>query len=131
TYFISLKDNAGLVKAYAFVSVADYQIVGVADKIEDAKNEYLRMLGIDITDDSEIGETEKFNGKVLQIATAVKGGNTLYYLIIETGESKSEIYTADIRISDILPFLKVGDEVDFDADANKKISNIDLAENGE
>ena len=44
SYFISLKDGAGLVKAYSFVSVSDYQIVGVADTKKGAEEEYRRLL---------------------------------------------------------------------------------------
>lgn len=125
TYFISLKDNAGLVKAYAFVSVANYQTVGVADKIEDAKAEYLRMLGIENDGNEASGETADYSGSIVDIATAVKDGNTLYYLIIKNENGESSIYTADIRISDILPFLKVNDNVKFTAYSDKKISAIE------
>ena len=124
TYFISLKDNAGLVKAYAFVSVADYQIVGVADKIADANAEYLRMLGIE-SGDNGTGETADFTGTVADIATAVKDGNTLYYIIIKAENGESSIYTADIRISDMLPFLKAGDKVAFAADESGRIGSIE------
>lgn len=125
TYFISLKDNAGLVKAYAFVSVANYQIVGVADKIEDAKSEYLRMLGVEDDGNASVGESAEYTGTVSDIATAVKDGNTLYYLIIKTENGEALIYTADIRISDMLPFIKANDNVKFTADSDKKISVIE------
>lgn len=119
TYFISLKDNAGLVKAYSFVSVADYQIVGVADTIDGAKNEYLRMLGItDIP-----AEGNSFAGTVSDIATAVKNGNSLYYLLVD-----GDVYVASISISDMLPFIKIGDNIEFKADAEGKITEIKLAE---
>ncbi len=127
TYFISLKDNAGLVKAYAFVSVADYQIVGVADKISDANVEYRRMLGLEVEDEIEIGDTSEYEGVVVEIASAVKNGNTLYYFrIAYQGAPQSSIYTADIRVSDALPFIKVGDSVTFMADTEGRISNIEL-----
>lgn len=122
TYFISLKDNAGLVKAYAFVSVTDYQIVGVGTSVEAANAEYLLKLGIDSSED--MGEISEFVGVVSDIATAVKDGNTLYYLIIDIDGVKS-IYTADIRISDVLPFVAVGDKVKFDANDNGKIAKIE------
>lgn len=122
TYFISLKDNAGLVKQYAFVSVADYQKVGVASTIADADAAYRNALGLSGKENS--GETSDYSGKIVEIATAVKGGNTLYYLIVKVGENNA-IYTADIRISDILPFLSVGDNITFSSDENGKISAIE------
>ena len=44
-YFISLKDAAGLVKMYAFVDVAQYQIVGTGQTIDEAKRNYRETLG--------------------------------------------------------------------------------------
>ncbi len=124
TYFISLKDKTGLVKQYAFVSVADYQKVGVASTIADADAAYRNALGIAAEDNS--GETADYSGEIVEIATAVKDGNTLYYLIVKVGENNA-IYTADIRISDILPFLSAGDNITFVADENSKISAIELS----
>ncbi|MEG2813196.1 MAG: hypothetical protein RSA79_01215, partial [Oscillospiraceae bacterium] len=40
TYFMTLKDNAKLVKKYAFVSIKNYNIVGVGDTITEAKADY-------------------------------------------------------------------------------------------
>lgn len=114
SYFISLKDNAGLVKAYSFVSVENYQIVGVGDTIDSAKNEYLRLLNeYDIISDSTLEDAqtpseadETVEGVVTAVTTAVVDGNSVYY--IQIGEN---IYKAGITISDRLPFLKAGDTV--------------------
>ena len=43
TYFMSLKDSAGLVKKYAFVSVENYQIVSVGDSVAEAEKAYYEM----------------------------------------------------------------------------------------
>ena len=104
SYFVSLKDNAGLVKMYAFVSVTDYQIVGVSDTIEGAKLEYMRMLGVSSGAPDDSGEVNDVTGAVSGIATAVVDGNSVYY--IKIGD---EIYTASISVSSELPFIKEGD----------------------
>ncbi|MBR2650707.1 MAG: CvpA family protein [Clostridia bacterium] len=117
SYFISLKDNAGLVKAYAFVSVANYQIVGVADTIDGAAAEYRRMLGVENGTGS--GNVTEYEGTVSEIATAVVGGNSVYYIRIG-----DKIYTAEISVSHILPFLTVGETVKFSATADGKITAI-------
>ena len=45
TYLISLKDNAGLVKMYAFVDVQDYQRVVVTDSSQGIEQAALNYLG--------------------------------------------------------------------------------------
>ncbi len=123
SYFISLKDGAGLVKSYAFVSVADYQIVGVADTIDGAKTEYLRMLGIeDSTPDEDApsaDELKEQTGEIVDIATAVVDGNSVYYIMI--GDT---VYTTDISVSNILPFLKQGDVIKYKATEDLVIVSI-------
>lgn len=54
TYFLSLKDAAGLVKMYAFVDVQQYQIVGTGSTVADAQNAYIATLTND--DQVEIDE---------------------------------------------------------------------------
>jgi len=111
SYFISLKDNAGLVKAYSFVSVSNYQIVGVADTIEGAEKEYRRLLGAPAEGENNKVESDikEFNGVVDKISSAVVNGNSIYYM--EIGGS---IYIADINTSIKLPFVQVGDTISGD-----------------
>ena len=110
SYFISLKDNAGLVKAYSFVSVADYQIVGVADTIAGADAEYRRLLrslgGIKEEEKPEPVTTD-ISITVEAVSSAVVDGNTVYYIKATDGK----IYTVGIGVSPNLPFIKVGDVI--------------------
>lgn len=125
SYFISLKDGAGLVKAYSFVSVSNYQIVGVADTLEGAQNEYIRLLknsdilGENVQTPSE--ENKKtVTAKVTDIKAAVIGGNSKYYITVEGDEN---VFIADISLWNKLPFVKNGDTVtiDYSTDENGKI----------
>ncbi len=82
TYLMSLKDNAGLVKMYAFVDVVDYQKVVVTDAsagIEVAAKNYLGEANIEV-DDSKL-ETKEITVK--SIDTAVIDGYTYYYIKIQ------------------------------------------------
>ncbi|MEG0022245.1 MAG: hypothetical protein RSB77_05520 [Bacilli bacterium] len=103
TYLISLKDNAGLVKMYAFVDVLDYQKVAVTDAskgIEAAAQAYLG--------DIEIADSEltKKTITIKTISTATISSNTYYFI---TDESDNKYYVS-IKVSKSkLPFLKVGD----------------------
>ena len=124
SYFLSLKDNAGLVKAYAFVSVTEYQNVGVGDTIAAARSDYLRILGIDETgrEDSSSTVTE-YTGTVTGVASAVVDGNTVYYLAID-----GKIYRAVISLSDRLPFITAGSTLSFLADETGRITEIKAIE---
>jgi len=104
TYLLSLKDNAGLVKMYAFVDVADYQKVVVNDA----------SLGIDAAAKKYLGETEtEYDTNNLverqivikDITSAVIDSNTYYYFTDEEGNA----YSASIKVDkNILPFMKSG-----------------------
>lgn len=123
SYFISLKDNAGLVKAYSFVSVSNYQIVGVADTLEGAQKEYRRLLGK--SEDEVPGEEEppvEFQegaGIISRIASAVQNGNSVYYIEID-----GEIFTAGIQVDIRLPLLKEGDEISFQYSREEESNQI-------
>ena len=44
TYFIALKDDAGLVKKYAMVNVQKYQIVAIGDSVSQCQENYNELL---------------------------------------------------------------------------------------
>jgi hypothetical protein len=116
TYFISLKDNAGLVKMYSFVSVANYQIVGISDTLSGAMDDYKRLLTANgITDPSvnAPSDGEEYTIKLDGVSSAVVNGNTVYYL-----KSGDKIFTASISVSPNLPFIKEGDTITVLAKAN-------------
>lgn len=111
SYFISLKDSAGLVKSYSFVSVSNYQIVGVADTVAAAEAEYRRLLkesGKLNEDSSTVDNANSVVGKVSDISSAVVDGNTCYYIRLENNE---QIYIVNVSLNDALPFVKVGTEL--------------------
>ncbi|MBR6742862.1 MAG: CvpA family protein [Clostridia bacterium] len=112
SYFISLKDGAGLVKSYSFVSVSNYQIVGVADTLAGAEAEYRRLLSEagKLNSDNTTEELTKqtLAAKVSAVSSAVVGGNTAYYIKLEGSE---DIFIADVSLNDKLPFISVGDEL--------------------
>lgn len=110
TYFISLKDNAGLVKSYAFVSVASYQNVAVGDTIEAAQKEYIAMIGAGnfSNEPGDAADLKDISGKIETIATAVKDGTSYYYIVLEGG---SKVYVAPLTVCDRLPLMKAGDDI--------------------
>ena len=108
TYFMSLKDSAGLVKMYAFVDMEQYQIVGTGTSVDKAREAYLSMLADEKieTDTEVIEQVSEEVGVVTALASAVVDGNTQYYVKMSGKES---IVVLPASISNELPFLKVGD----------------------
>lgn len=106
TYLISLKDNAGLVKMYAFVDVQNYQKVVVNDANEGilkARDNYLKNSGIE--NNNSLLESEMV---IKNIYTVMIDGNTYYYFV----DTLDKRYRVSIKINDkVLPFIKVGDKV--------------------
>lgn len=131
TYVSSLKDKAGLVKRVVFVSVEDYNIVGVGrDKSEAMKNykDALESGGSSL----EIDESDEFDkeleGTVKRIAADTRGGNTIYYLTLDTDEGN--IFYATSKVSKELPLTKEGDKVKITFSKNEKdVIEIDEFDN--
>ena len=110
TYFLSLKDNAGLVKMYAFVDVEQYQIVGTGQTIDEAKSNYRKALNLEDVEVQELVHSTEISGTVASLASAVVSGNTCYYFTLE---GDSQVYTASVDIHEKLPFMQPGAELSF------------------
>ena len=119
TYLVSLKDDAGLVKMYGFIDVADYQKVVVTDAskgIDVAAQNYLGDATIE-TDEKDL-TTKTITVKSLKDATI--SGNT-YYFITDTSDKK---YKIALSLSDNLPFIKVGSEIKIGYKTESDIINV-------
>jgi hypothetical protein len=105
TYLISLKDNAGLVKMYAFVDVVDYQKVVVTDSsngIKKAAENYLNDLN---DEDNTTGSLEK-EITINNLSTVIIDGNTYYYFT----DNDNQKYKVSIKVNkNKLPFISNGD----------------------
>lgn len=111
TYITSLKDKEGLLKAVAFISVENYNIVGVGSDVESALRVYRQNLtsqGNLFVPGSEIKDV-KIKGKVTRISQAVKGGESFFYFTLE-GDKR--IFIGTIQISSKLALTQVGDIVE-------------------
>ena len=107
TYLVSLKDNAGLVKMYAFVDVVDYQKVVVTDSSEGiikASENYLNDIG-EAETSTNLKEKEI---TVSNIKTVIIDGNTFYYFMDEYEQKYKVSIKAD---KNRLPFLNEGDTI--------------------
>lgn len=113
TYFMTLKDDEGLVKQYAFVSIVNYNIVGTGESMVDAIKDYnkaLRNNGGSTGLISQTNEVKTLTGKVLRIAQETNQDLTVYKFILDS--DPKTIYIAESSVNDSLALTKDGDTVD-------------------
>jgi len=80
TYFVALKDKANLVKMYAMVNVGQYQLVATGNTVLECEQEYIKLLKEKNMTTEEVITGTKITGVIEDIRTAVKEGNTHYYI---------------------------------------------------
>lgn len=119
TYFMALKDNAGLVKMYAMIDIQRYQNVATGNTLSECEKSYkslLRSNGITPVSGSSSSAIEgSITGKIISVSPVVLDGNTHYYLLIEGSNS---IYDCPIAsVIDVVRY-KEGDTVTLSVDAS-------------
>lgn len=124
TYFLSLKDNAGLIKEYAFVDAQDYQRVSSGATVQEA---YAKHTGT-VLEKNEFDESTKFKdieGTIKDIYSVVINGNTHYYFTLEEDEG---IFVSSIKLSEKLPFLRKASKISLKYADNKlkKVVSLDV-----
>ncbi len=78
TYFMSLKDSAQLVKQYAMVNVAQYQLVATGTTVAACEIDYLKLLTqAGIAQEEDLPRTE-VSGVVEEVRTMVVEGTTFF-----------------------------------------------------
>jgi hypothetical protein len=115
TYFMSLKDGAGLVKMYAFVDVNQYQIVGTGSSVDSAREDYISKLKTENVADVPQGESNTVSGVIEKINSAVVEGNTIYFIKLANND---QIYSLPISLSDNLVFAEAGQTVELEMNGN-------------
>ena len=117
TYFMALKDTAGLVKMYAMVNVQQYQIVAIGSTVQACQDSYRSLLiekGIlteEEVKDSSLSETfasEEASGRIEEIRVADMDGDSYYFFKLE---NDSHYYTINAGECPLAVILNVGDDV--------------------
>ena len=88
TYFMALKDSAGLVKKFAMIDIQRYQNVATGDTVNECQKSYKALLatnGISSSSGNVEGMTT-VTGTIKTMAQAVIDGNTHYYITLEGDE---------------------------------------------
>ncbi len=124
TYFMALKDGAGLVKKYAMVNVQKYQWVAIGDTVKECEKAYVQLLGTNgIVSGGENSLYEEINGKIAVIAPVVIEGNTHYYVTLENSDATFDVNVTDKNLVGIIR-CQPGDPVRFAYSAEENGINV-------
>lgn len=97
TYFIALKDDAGLVKKYAMVNVQKYQLVAVGDTVNVCEEQYQKLLADNGIQTDSNGNTtiQTASGAITKIAQGVVDGDSHYYIMIAGSDAIFDVSVVD------------------------------------
>ncbi len=110
TYFIPLMDATNLVKSYAMVNVAQYQIVATGATVSACERSYINLLserGV-VQNATAPAVQDESSGTVAEIRTAVLGGASWYYIRLE---GEDVFYALSAEQDQNVVILDVGDAV--------------------
>ena len=123
TYFIALKDDAGLVKKYAMVNVQKYQLVAIGDTVSQCEEKYNELLLTDgvIKEEEDKREVQTMEGTIAKIAQGVVEGNSHYYILLEESE---EIF--DVSVVDFIDVIRYepGQKVTIEYKQDEKVNTV-------
>lgn len=104
TYVLSLKDQAGLIKMVAMVSVRDHSIVGVGETLEEA----LRAYRGGRTNDKKEGNYQVY-GRIDRIQSGLIDGKMVYYFTLDKYPNK--VFKSESIVSPKFPITAIKDSV--------------------
>lgn len=110
TYFMALKDGAGLVKKYAMVNVQKYQWVAIGDTVQECEKNYTELLSTNGIVSSSSDIVKSITGKIESISPIVLEGNTHYYICLENEEEIFDVALSDSSLIQIVRY-QAGDTI--------------------
>jgi len=122
TYFVALKDAAGLVRMYAMINVSQYQNVATGQTLKQCEENYVKLMReIGKNPENTVSEKE-ITAVITDIRTAVIEGNSYYFFFVEGSKQAFMISVADN--TDIVTY-NVGDNVNITCeDSDGSVVNI-------
>lgn len=117
-YLSSLKDDSGLVRLHALVDAQNYQDVILGENLD--------VIFEELNLEHEVQEVEELSdisGQIEDVSEAVVAGDTIYYFMVN-----GEIYKANINLSDALPFVNEGTNIEGQVDSNNNLEALELLE---
>ena len=108
TYFMALKDSAGLVKMYAMVNVQQYQLVATGVTVLECEKAYIALLGSNKLGTGEMPLQNEISGTVADVKTAVIDGNTHVYIKLA---GRDFYYIISVSNAPTAALVEAGDKV--------------------
>ncbi len=108
TYFMALKDSAGLVKSYAMLNIEKYQTVAIGDTVNECEKNYINMLKNNGITVEEQKEELQIVGTVTKIVPTVIDGNSHYYILLD---NKKEIYDVSVKENPTVILVEQGNTI--------------------
>lgn len=108
TYFMLLKDKAGLVQRYALCNIKDYTKVVQAEDLESTLNLYKEKIGMKVSEQPKEDEFLKAEGNIRNLYQAQIDGCTFYYFTIE---GSNNLYMSSIKNGNKQVLLREGTKV--------------------
>lgn len=121
TYFMALKDAAGLVKSYAMVNIAQYQVVAIGDTVSACEKTYLELMRSNGVGAEVSTDMPKVTGTISKIAQSVIDGNSHYYLLLN---NRNEIF--DVNVADLIGIIRYseGDTITFTYSEGPEVNTV-------
>ncbi len=110
TYFMALKDGAGLVKKYAMVNVQKYQWVAIGDTVQECEKNYTELLNTNGIISAGADEVKSVSGEIESISPVVLEGNTHYYVCLKNQDAIFDIDMLDPSLIQIVRY-QAGDRI--------------------
>lgn len=123
TYFVALKDGAGLVKKYAMINIQKYQWVAIGDTVKECEKNYSALLSTNGIVSRQEAELKRASGVIEVIAPVVIEGNTHYYICLQGNDL---IFDADLSMDGLYGVirLKEGDRVTIDYESGYDLQTV-------
>ena len=126
TYFMALKDDAGLVKMYAMVNIQKYQWVATGDSIKECEKMYKQLLKNNGISSAVNEDRKEISGQIKNLLPVTIEGNSHMYMVLE---GKEDIFDIELSNSDLLDIIKynIGDNIKIsymEGDSPVKVTEI-------
>lgn len=110
TYFVALKDGAGLVKKYAMINIQKYQWVAIGDTVRECEKNYNELLSTNGIVSGVSSDAKEASGVIEVISPVVMDGNTHYYICLQGQDDIFDVNISDQNLTGIIRF-KEGDRI--------------------